>query len=155
MKIPTRMAMAAVLGLLLSACGSSPHASRQALLTAQSAFQQAAAAHGLAAAFKQYAGERAVFLPNGGAIVQGGAAIAAALAQQNHLQVHWVGDEARIGASGDFGSTWGTYIASTDAGGGRRVGYGKFLAVWGKQDGNWRVVAFMVNASPGAAVESR
>lgn len=153
MKIPTRMAMAAMLGVLLSACGSSPHANRQAMLAAQSAFERAAAAHGLAAAFKQYAGEQAVFLPNGGAIVQGGDAIAAALAQQGHLQVHWVGDEARIDASGDFGSTWGTYIASTGAGGSQRVGYGKFLAVWDKEDGDWRIVAFMVNASPGAAVK--
>lgn len=136
--------------LLLAGCGdSSPTPKRDALVRTQQAFETLSAAQGLAAGFAKYATEKAVFMPAGRAPITGRDAIVRALKSGAPLSIRWSGDQARVAEANTLGSTRGTYVAGLAAEGGQQVGYGKFLAVWEKRDGDWRIVAFMTNASPG------
>jgi ketosteroid isomerase-like protein len=138
--------------VLLSACGGPT--SRQALLDSQHEFEQLAVANGTAAAFERYAADDAWFLPDGRQSIRGRKAIVRALKQGTPPKVRWSGDQAVVSRSATLGSVWGTYVAGAEDKRGNRVGYGKFLAVWRKGDGRWRIAAFMLNASPGPGSSS-
>ncbi|HET6655734.1 MAG TPA: nuclear transport factor 2 family protein [Gammaproteobacteria bacterium] len=139
--------------LLLSACGdSSPTPRRDALAQAQRAFETLSAAQGLGEGFAKYAADKAVFMPSGRGPITGRDAIVDALKSGAPVSIRWSGDQARVAEADTLGSTWGGYVASVAADGGQQVGYGKFLAVWEKRDGEWRIVAFMTNESPGPGI---
>ncbi|HET7370646.1 MAG TPA: nuclear transport factor 2 family protein [Gammaproteobacteria bacterium] len=147
----TYLVLAAMMtALLLAACGgSSPTPKRDALARAQHAFEALSAAQGLASGFARYAAEKAVFMPSGRGAISGRDAIVRALKSGAPVSIRWSGDKVRVAEADTLGSTWGTYVAGITSERGQQVGYGKFLAVWEKRDGVWRIVAFMTNASPG------
>ena len=68
--------------------------------------------------------------------------------KDNHLTWRPVG--ADISASGDLGYTYGTFeFRSKDKNGKPTVEHGKYTSIWKKQnDGSWKVVLDMGNASP-------
>ncbi|HET6725566.1 MAG TPA: nuclear transport factor 2 family protein [Gammaproteobacteria bacterium] len=145
MRIRT-LAVTVAVAILLTACGdSSQNEQRQALLSAQTGFGNLSAANGMAAAFQKYAADEVTFLLDGRAPITGRAAIVRALKQNGSVDVTWSTAQARVSDDGTLGSTWGSYVA----GAGQDIGYGKFMAVWQKQGGDWRIAAFATNESPG------
>ena len=62
----------------------------------------------------------------------------------------WTPTSASVSSSGDLGYTVGTYVASA----GGTTENGKYLAIWRKHDGSWKVVEDIFNTdSANAAVE--
>lgn len=142
------------LAAALAGCGPGTPAAgqRSALESAQKDFASLSGAKGLAAAFSKYAADDAVLLPVGHDAVRGRGAIVAALKNGDTGRVRWSGEAVRVAGSNDVGGTWGEYVAGGGADS-QRVGYGKFLAVWEKRGGRWRIAAFMANRSPGPGVK--
>ena len=113
-------------------------------------FMKAAAERG-SAGYMSYYADDAVEVPNGGAITQGKVNIAKGMGflDQKDNQLTWTPVGADIAASGDLGYTYGTFeFRSIDKDGKPVVDHGKYTSIWKKQqDGNWKVVLDMGNAS--------
>jgi ketosteroid isomerase-like protein len=101
---------------------------------------------------KAYYADDAVEVPNGGPIIQGKVNIAKGMGfldqKDNHLT--WTPVGADISASADLGYTYGTFeFRSKDKDGKPVIDHGKYTSIWKKQqDGSWKVVLDMGNASP-------
>lgn len=145
---------AALVVLGLSACQRHLHADvAQAgiLLKTDQAFSSAAASRGFAAAFAQYAETDAVLLPEGDTALKGKPEIRQSLASiPAGLKISWTPQDTEV--SGRLGYSWGIYSSSgTDTHGQPTVAYGKYLSVWKRHDGHWKVAVMMTNQSPGPA----
>lgn len=150
---------AGLLGLaavvLLAACQGgnlSPDAgARAAVKDADSAFSAQSIKGGFASAFHDYALEQAVLLPDDHAALTTRESIAQSLATLpagTHLSWSPQGADA----SGGLGYTWGIYtLTGRSADDRNTVAYGKYLSVWKKQSGKWKLAAMMLNKSPGPA----
>lgn len=116
-------------------------------------FMQAAAAHG-SRGYMSYYAEDSVELPNGEDVLLGKIAIAKTMGflDDKNNSLSWKPIGADISSSGDLGYTYGTYeFRSKDANGKPTVSYGKYTSIWKRQeDGSWKVVLDMGNASPGS-----
>ncbi|HET7395217.1 MAG TPA: nuclear transport factor 2 family protein [Gammaproteobacteria bacterium] len=144
--------MAGLLVVLLSGCQQhADTASVQTgnLLKADKAFSEASLKEGFAAAFSRDAATDAVLLPQGGAAVNGKLQIAQSLAGiPSDTKVSWSPQAGDV--SGNLGYTWGIYtVAGINADGRATVAYGKYLSVWKRQDGDWKLTIMMTNQSPG------
>jgi ketosteroid isomerase-like protein len=123
----------------------------QTLRQLEADFMRAAAERGSLGYLSYYADD-AVEVPNGTPLIQGKANIAKAMGfldqKDNHLT--WTPVGADMSASGDLGYTYGTYeFRSKDKDGKPVVDHGKYTSIWKKQqDGGWKVVLDMGNASP-------
>lgn len=138
--------------LLLAACGNGGvAAATQALTRTDDAFSTLSAQQGFAAAFRRYALDNAVLLPEQRAPLQNRKVIEQSLQTlPAGAQLSWTLQGA--GASGDLGYTWGIYtLTGRDVGGQATAGYGKYLSVWQRQSGNWKLAVMMLNTSPGPA----
>ena len=114
-------------------------------------FMKATAEHGSQGYLSYYADD-AVEVPNGAPIIQGKVNIAKTMGflDDKNNQLTWAPVGADISASGDLGYTYGTYeFRSKDKDGKPFVDHGKYTSIWKKQqDGSWKVVLDMGNASP-------
>lgn len=138
--------------LLLAACqNGGSAATTQALTRTDDAFSTLSAQQGFAAAFRRYALDNAVLLPEQRAPLQNRKVIEQSLqALPAGTQLSWTLQGAD--ASGDLGYTWGIYtLTGRDAGGQATAGYGKYLSVWQRQSGDWKLAVMMLNTSPGPA----
>lgn len=119
------------------------------LLSTDQAFSAASVQSGFAAAFSKYAQTDATFLPQGGEALKGAPQIAQALAAiPGGTKISWTPQAADV--SGDLGYTWGIYTsAGTNSSGQATVAYGKYLSIWNRQDGDWKLSVMMINQSPG------
>ncbi|MGH8280505.1 MAG: YybH family protein [Gammaproteobacteria bacterium] len=139
--------------LLLAGCqggGAAADAgARAAVKSADNAFSMLSVKAGFASAFRKYALEQAVFLPDGRAPLTSRETIEQSLATLppgTHLS--WSAQGAD--ASGSVGYTWGIYtLTGKNSTGQPTVAYGKYLSVWEKQSGRWELAAMMLNRSPG------
>lgn len=145
------LAVAAV--VLLAGCqagGQSADANaRAAVKSADNAFSAQSTKNGFASAFRDYALEQAVFLPDDHAPLTTREDIEQSLlALPAGTQLSWSPQGAD--ASGDLGYTWGIYtLTGKSASGQATVAYGKYLSVWKQQSGKWKLAAMMLNSSPG------
>jgi ketosteroid isomerase-like protein len=98
-------------------------------------------AHGGGKAFAAWFAEDAIELPNGKAPVEGRRAIdAGANWDAVVYQLTWKPDGARMDPGGNSGFTWGHYAGrSHDAQGQPVVREGRYITVWKKVDGQWKV----------------
>ncbi|MDE2023789.1 MAG: nuclear transport factor 2 family protein [Gammaproteobacteria bacterium] len=138
--------------LLLAACQGGNHAAAtQALSQTDSAFSTLSAQQGFAAAFRRYALDNAVLLPEQRAPLQNRQVIEQSLQSlPAGTQLSWTLQGAD--ASGDLGYTWGIYtLTGHDAAGQVTAAYGKYLSVWQRQSGDWKLAIMMFNTSPGPA----
>lgn len=140
--------------LLLSGChrqASADAAQKDALLQTDKAFSDASANTGFAAAFSRYAMTDATLLPQGDAALKGKPQIAQSLASiPAGTKITWTPQDADV--SGRLGYSWGIYTSSgANSGGQATVAYGKYLSVWKREDGDWRLAIMMTNQSPGPA----
>lgn len=63
------------------------------------------------------------------------------------LEMSIVPAEIQIARAGDLAYESGSFTMSFAAGDARAEDYGKYLVVWEKQDGDWKVVADIFNSS--------
>ncbi|MGH8281085.1 MAG: YybH family protein [Gammaproteobacteria bacterium] len=136
--------------VLLAACSNhGGAAATEALTRADNAFSTLSAQQGFAAAFRRYALDNAVLLPEQRAPLQNRKVIEQSLqALPAGTQLSWTLQGAD--ASGDLGYTWGIYtLTGHDAGGQATAAYGKYLSVWQRQSGDWKLAIMMFNTSPG------
>ncbi len=120
----------------------------QALIQADQAFSSMSAQQGLEPAFKQYASTDALLLPEQHAAIEGRAAILENLqAMPAGSQLTWSPQAADV--SGDLGYSWGIYtLTGKDSTGRMTAAYGKYLSVWKRQAGGWRLAVIMINSTP-------
>jgi ketosteroid isomerase-like protein len=149
--------VAALLIVIIAVPNTRPLASASAKATAdtlrqlEGEFMKAAAERG-SAGYMSYYADDAVEVPNGGPIIQGKVNIAKGMGfldqKDNHLT--WTPVGADISASADLGYTYGTFeFRSKDRDGKPVIDHGKYTSIWKKQqDGSWKVVLDMGNASP-------
>ncbi len=123
--------------------------SAEVLLEADAAFARAAAARGVAQAFRDYAAPDAMVLPAGAEPVTGREAIFQIM-QQDPGELTWTPAGADLCKGGDLGYTWGRFqFRETAPNRPAAVHYGKYLTVWKRQpDGSWKFVADIGNSSP-------
>ena len=138
--------------LLLAGCQAGNNAAynaNQALLSTDQAFSNLSAREGVVAAFRRYATNDSLLLPENQAAVSGKAAILSNLkAMPEGSSLTWSPQAADV--SGDLGYSWGIYtLTGKNASGQATVAYGKYLSVWKRRAGEWWLAAMMVNSTPG------
>ncbi len=143
-----------VLAGLLAGCQGRNNvnaAAIQSLMRVDNAFSTLSAKQGFAAAFRQYAADDALLLPENGAALRGKATIEQSLQGiPAGATLSWTPQSADV--SGALGYTWGIYaLTGADAAGQKTVTYGKYLSIWKKPSGDWKLAVMMVNQSPGPA----
>ncbi|MGA2418464.1 MAG: SgcJ/EcaC family oxidoreductase [Candidatus Acidiferrum sp.] len=112
----------------------------------------AAAAQNGADGYLSFYADDAVELPSGAPAVQGKERIRKTMdfLDDKNNRLTWTAERVDVAASGDLAYTYGGYeFHSKDQAGNATVEYGKYTTVWKKQnDGRWKVVLDMGNASP-------
>ena len=134
------------------AAGSNPAIDLAAEETAIRAIDQqmlaAANARDAAAFSAVFAPDGALLFPNQPAAI--GTEAIRAVVQRDFavpdFAVTWTAEEYRLAASGDLATSRGTYYLSLSTPDGPFEDQGKFLTVWRKVDGAWRVAADMINS---------
>lgn len=114
-------------------------------------FMKAAAEKG-SEGYMSYYAEDSVEIPNGALLIRGRAEIAKGMGflDDKNNRLTWAPVGGDISSSGDLGYTYGTYeFRSSDKQGKPHVEYGKYTSIWKlENDGRWKVVLDMGNASP-------
>jgi ketosteroid isomerase-like protein len=130
---------------------AAPKATGDTLKQLEAEFMKAAAEKG-SQGYMSYYADDAVEVPNGGVLIQGKANIAKGMSflDDKNNRLIWTPVGADISASGDLGYTYGNYEFHVhDKDGKAGVEYGKYTSIWKQQnDGSWKVVLDMGNASP-------
>jgi ketosteroid isomerase-like protein len=150
-----RLPLIALVALLFSASvaltQSRSKSEDMLLLQTDIEFAKASVGKGAAEAFAIYLADDAMQLPAGGNPISGKKAILEGIGSGYIL--NWEPKKAEVAQSGDLGWTWGTYeLRTKDTDGKPVVHYGKYVNVWRKQqDGTWKVIVDMGNASPAPA----
>ncbi|MGA9852667.1 MAG: nuclear transport factor 2 family protein [Gammaproteobacteria bacterium] len=152
MNTPGKYFSGMVLAALLVGCQSGHNAdvaSTQSLIRTDNAFSALSAQQGFATAFRRYALDDAILLPENRAALQNRNTIEQSL--QNlpaSTKLSWTLQHAD--ASGDLGYTWGIYtLIGSNTAAQTMMAYGKYLSVWKKQSGDWKLSVMMTNQSPG------
>ncbi len=118
--------------------------SREALMSSDREFSQAAAKQGAEAAFTKYAAEEVRLFREQHLPFVGKGEIAAALGSGKGV-LTWQPEAADASRSGDLGFTHGKYEVKTD---GVLTAKGNYMRFWKRQDGVWRVVVDVDNPLP-------
>jgi ketosteroid isomerase-like protein len=138
--------------LLLCSCVSVTDTAEEKakLLQTDREFAQKSIEAGAAEAFKMFLLENALQLPAGTNPRFGRENIYQTMkAAGEGYTLAWEPQNGEVAASGEFGYTWGNFTLSwEDSGGTKQAHYGKYLNVWKKQDGQWKVLVDMGNSSP-------
>ena len=119
------------------------------LLQADRDFAAASRATNAAEAFNQFLATDAIGLPSGNFPVFGRDSIYASMKDDADSYVlDWQPQHAEVANSGELGWTWGTYTLTGETGNETQIRYGKYLNIWKKIDGNWRVAVDIGNSNP-------
>jgi ketosteroid isomerase-like protein len=151
-KVRTGFAIGCLMVLLLSACrqhGNAEAAQTDALLQTDKAFSETSVQQGFADAFSRYAVTDATLLPQASTAVKGKPQITQSLAAiPAGTRISWTPQAANV--SGNLGYSWGIYTSTgNNASGQTTVAYGKYLSVWKREGGEWKLAVMMTNQSPG------
>lgn len=138
--------------LLLSGCQEpvDPAAEKAALLEHDREFEAFTASDGYIEAYHRYSAEDVLLLPPSGQPRSGRERI-----YQEDSDVGLMGqlegftEDGSVSASGDLGWTWGRWIFTIENEEGEpTVLYGKYVNVWEKIDGEWKLVSNIWNENP-------
>lgn len=154
MKILHVFLVSVISAVLVAACqgGNNTAAmATQSLMRTDSAFSTMSERQGFAAAFRQYATDDALLLPENRAALKGRTAIVDSLqGLPAGSTLSWSPQGADVSA--DLGYTRGVYsLIGKNGAGQATAAYGNYLSVWKKQAGDWRLAVMMVNSTPGPA----
>lgn len=154
MKILQILLVNVVSVLLLAACQGGNNAAvvaDQTLMHTDTAYSAMSAQQGFAAAFKQYASDDALLLPENHAAIKGKAAIMGNL-QGLPAGSTFTWSPQGVDVSGDLGYSWGIYtLTGKDSAGQATAAYGKYLSIWKRRAGDWQLAVMMLNSTPGPA----
>lgn len=151
--IPTRILFLALAVPALACAAAEPtvdyEAEEQAIRDIVAGWNQAVADGDVEAITALYA-EDGYIAPPGADRAQGPEAVAAVwtgLLSLPELELNIESAEIEVARAGDLAYENGTYTMSFAAGEDRVEDHGKYLVVWQKQDGEWKVVADLFNTS--------
>ncbi len=145
---------AVVSGLMVLVAGgrapkSGVAAERAALLEADLAWSKAGAAKELER-FCSYVAQDGAMLPPNAPIVAGKEAIRGMISElysQPGFAINFQASEAEVSRAGDLGYTIGAYeLTHDDPAGNATTDRGKYVTIWKKQEGQWRVVVDIWNS---------
>jgi ketosteroid isomerase-like protein len=137
--------LSAIAGEKVALPGQAPP---NALLSADVAFADMASTAGPAAAVRTNFADDGVLL-GAGQLVVGPRAAAEYFESRRSFSISWVPRDARMAASGDLGFTVGDALAtSLGPTGAAAQRFTKYLTVWRKVDGRWRIAATGANERP-------
>lgn len=118
-------------------------AERKSLLEADVRFDQLSGEKGPANAFATFLVEEALSLPRNGPAVSGVDNIEKSLAGEYTLR--WTPQDGTVSENATMGYTWGTWLLSLDTESGVLERRGKYLNVWVKRNGEWKVLVDIGN----------
>ena len=113
-------------------------AERISLLAADVRFDELSGEFGTAGAFAKYLADDALSLPRNGPAVSGLESIVKSMAGEYSLR--WIPQDAAVSGNADMGYTWGSWLLTVDTDSGVMERRGKYLNVWGKRNGQWKVL---------------
>lgn len=152
MRISDHLAGGILLLIMAAGCASKidTENERKVLLETDREFAETSIEVGAAEAFRMYLTEDALQLSAGANPIEGRENIYQGMRDMPEGSVlEWEPQDGQVAQSGEWGWTWGKYIFSfKDSAGELKKSYGKYLNVWQKQDGKWRVLVDMGNTSP-------
>jgi ketosteroid isomerase-like protein len=119
------------------------HAERESLLAADVRFDELSGDSGPASAFSKFLVNDALILPRNGPAVTGLENIAKSLAGEYSLR--WIPQDAVVSERADMGYTWGNWLLTVDTDSGVLERRGKYLNVWVKRNGEWKVLVDIGN----------
>ncbi|MBC7790030.1 MAG: SgcJ/EcaC family oxidoreductase [Anaerolineae bacterium] len=143
----------AMLLLVLAACATTPRVDpridQDAIRELDRRWNQQIAARNAGGVAELYADDGVAMAPNAPP-AKGKAAITAANADmmrpENNLSLTFEPTEITVGSAGDVAYDIGTYRFGIDTPGGRITDNGKYITIWKKVDGQWKVAADMFNS---------
>ncbi len=131
------------LAVLVTIAFAQKKADVDAVKAADAAFEKAFAAKDLDSAVKFYADD-AVTMEPGMPAIAGKQAIKASMKQfmdDKNFDLHWTAEAAEVAKSGDLAYTRGSFDAKfTDPSGKPASDHGKYVTIWKKIGGEWKVV---------------
>jgi len=136
--------LASVAGLVVGcAAPVNLQAERESLLAADIRFDELSGESGPASAFSKYLASEALSLPRNGPAVTGLENIVKSLAGEYTLR--WLPQDAVVSSGADMGYTWGNWLLTADTDSGVLERSGKYLNVWVKRNGEWKVLVDIGN----------
>lgn len=125
---------------------------RAGLLEVDRAFAALSESDGYIEAYYRYSADDVLLLPPGALPKAGREEIYRSDSEEGLMgRLTWEPEDARVSASGEMGWSWGGWaFVVEDEGGAPQESYGKYLFVWEKVGGAWRMVVNMWNDNPEA-----
>ena len=149
------IAMASLFVVVCGACQEGTvdiERAREDLLEVDRAFAAHSESDGYIEAYYRYSAPDVLLLPPGAPHREGREDIYRSDLEEGLLgQLTWAPTDGRVALSGDMGWTWGEWAFAVEAEGGiQQESRGKYLFVWQKLDGEWRMAVNMWNDNPEA-----
>ena len=151
-----RLGIGAVLGfsLVFSSLGCEEAvdlaAERDALLQVDRDFAAMSEAQGAVAAYYHFSAENVILLPPGREVREGREVIYQEDSAEGFPgQLTWIPEDADVSGSGDLGWSWGWWIYTLESADGNDIDRrGKYLFLWEKESGEWKVKINIWNDPP-------
>lgn len=148
-----KLVVLGVLGIVTAACATTPRADprteEEAIRELDRRWVREIAARNVSAVVDFYADDGMVMAPNAPA-AKGKAGLHAVytdlMKEANNLSLTFEPTQITVAAAGDVAHDIGTYRLAMDTPGGRINDSGKYITLWKKVDGQWKVAADMFNS---------
>ena len=140
------------LSMVCMACEQQPdmRGEEAALLQVDREFSALTATEGYIEAYYRYSADQVLLLPPGTQPRRGREVIYREDSEEGllgHLQ--GFPEDGSVSSSGDLGWTWGRWVFTVeDEQGNSQESHGKYLNVWGKIGGQWKLIANIWNDNP-------
>jgi ketosteroid isomerase-like protein len=125
---------------------------RTALLEVDRTFSALSESDGYIEAYYRYSADDVLLLPPGALPKAGREEIYRSDSEEGLMgRLSWEPEDARVASSGELGWSWGEWaFIVEDEEGAPQESYGKYLFVWEKVGGAWRMAVNMWNDNPEA-----
>ncbi len=138
--------------LVCSACQpqTDPEQEKARLLQTDRDCAAASVEVGFVEAYYRYLAEEATVMPPGQNPLSGREDIYATWTEEaGDDLLEWEPQDGSVSQSGDLGWTWGNWVfTTTDEEGQSQRSYGKYVFIWKRVAGDWKIVANIWNDSP-------
>lgn len=121
------------------------------ILAVDKAFSQLAKEQGRAVAYKKYMSANPTSLEQNTLPRYGQEALLKSFILPNDgskVTVSWEPQAGKVAASGDMAYTWGIYTYRIDHNGETTALSGKYMTIWTKENGDWKLMTEMSNENP-------
>ena len=130
--------------------GAERKAEIDGLLQADREFAALSAREGYVEAYRRFSAEEVLLLPPGSEPRRGRDQIYREDLEDGVLgDLGWKPEDGYVAGAGDLGWTWGRWTFAVDGeGSSPQLSFGKYMFVWRKVDGAWRVTVNIWNDNP-------